>query len=130
MRSTRNRLVAGLTASALSLAGAPAAFASCTTPTFTQAAGSPVTAGRYPVTLAVADFNGDKRDDVAIVNLLTHDVSILLGSPSGPVEAPGSPLVTGGVNNRSIAAGDFDGDGKLDLATANFGSHSISVYLG
>ncbi len=30
----------------------------------------------------------------------------------------------------SVAAGDFNGDGKVDLAVANEGSNSVSVLLG
>jgi hypothetical protein len=31
---------------------------------------------------------------------------------------------------RSIAVGDFNGDGNADLAIANQGSHSVSILLG
>jgi hypothetical protein len=31
---------------------------------------------------------------------------------------------------RSVAIGDFDGDGHLDLAVANYGSANVSVLLG
>ncbi|MBZ5600040.1 MAG: FG-GAP-like repeat-containing protein [Acidobacteriia bacterium] len=35
-----------------------------------------------------------------------------------------------GVKPRSIAVGDFDGDGKLDVVVADFGSNNVSVLLG
>jgi len=35
-----------------------------------------------------------------------------------------------GSSPLSIAAGDFNGDGKIDLAVANSGSNSISILLG
>lgn len=42
-----------------------------------------------------------------------------------------SPVSYGvGGNPQSIAAGDFNGDGKLDLAVGNSGSNNVSVLLG
>src|SRR5260370_4309379 len=35
-----------------------------------------------------------------------------------------------GTNPLSVAVGDFNGDGKLDLATANEGSNTVSILLG
>jgi len=40
-----------------------------------------------------------------------------------------SSLPTGS-NPQSEAVGDFNGDGKLDLAVGNFGSGTISIFLG
>src|SRR5205823_7196612 len=36
----------------------------------------------------------------------------------------------GGAESESLAAGDFNGDGKLDLVFANAGSNDVSVLLG
>lgn len=46
--------------------------------TFTQASGSPYTVGQGPYQIAVADFNGDGKLDLAVVNLTDGTVSILL----------------------------------------------------
>ncbi|NER35151.1 MAG: DUF4347 domain-containing protein [Oscillatoria sp. SIO1A7] len=43
--------------------------------------------------------------------------------------APGTPFGAG-TQPRSVAVGDFNGDGSPDLATANSGSNNVSVLLG
>jgi len=35
-----------------------------------------------------------------------------------------------GTGPNSLAAGDFNNDGKLDLAFTNFGDNNVSVFLG
>ncbi len=42
----------------------------------------------------------------------------------------GSTSVTVGASPYSVAVGDFNGDGKQDIATANYGSNSVSIRLG
>ena len=46
--------------------------------TFTQAAGSPYPVGKLPFQIVAADFNGDGKLDLAVVNLTDGTVSILL----------------------------------------------------
>ena len=46
--------------------------------TFTPASGSPYTAGSGPYQIVAADFNGDGKLDLAVVNLASGTVSILL----------------------------------------------------
>ncbi|HVN19165.1 MAG TPA: FG-GAP-like repeat-containing protein [Dongiaceae bacterium] len=46
--------------------------------TFAQAAGSPYSVGKGPYQIVTADFNGDGRLDLAVVNLTDNTVSILL----------------------------------------------------
>src|SRR4051794_4942939 len=43
-----------------------------------------------------------------------------------------SPAVTYGTGDipQSVAVGDFNGDGKQDLVTANYGGFNVSVLLG
>src|ERR1051326_2491473 len=69
--------------------------------------------------LAVGDFNGDGKLDIAVTNSQSNVVSILLGNGDGTFPAP-APLTLPNVNKpSSVAVGDFDGDGKLDLALAD-----------
>ena len=46
--------------------------------TFTQAAGSPYPVGKFPFQIVAADFNGDGKLDLAVLNLTDDTVSILL----------------------------------------------------
>jgi hypothetical protein len=97
---------------------------------FSQASGSPISAGSGPRSLAVGDVNGDGRLDVVVANYFSNNVMIFLGSGTGGFsQASGSP-VTVGTKPASIAIGDVNGDGKLDVAVANFESNDVSVLLG
>jgi FG-GAP-like repeat len=82
-----------------------------------------------PVSVVVGDFNGDTKPDVAVVNSSSADVSLMLGDGSGGLTLAGPPVVTGGDHPGPAAAGDFNGDGKLDVAVANE-SGDVAVLTG
>ncbi|MEK7833617.1 MAG: VCBS repeat-containing protein, partial [Acidobacteriota bacterium] len=48
-----------------------------------QASGSPVSLESRPISIAIADFNLDGKPDVAVANLASDSVSILLGTGNG-----------------------------------------------
>ena len=97
---------------------------------FTQAGGSPFTVGNTPVSVAVADFNGDGNPDLAVANNGSGNVTILLGNGAGGFTAPNGSPFGAGTSPQYIAAGDFNNDGKADLAIANFGSNNVTILLG
>src|SRR5207302_10976233 len=139
------------------------------------------TVGALPISVAVGDFNGDGKLDLAVANQGSNDVSILLGHGDGTFalerRVPGGhiasfmmaadlngdgklDLVIGSLSNNinnyisvlldkgdgtfqpqlqadtggkvpaRLALGDFNDDGHLDVAVANFGSNNISILLG
>jgi hypothetical protein len=97
---------------------------------FTQAAGSPASSSAGPVFVTVGDFNLDGKPDLAVANFDSDNVTILLGNGSGGFAQPaGSPFSAGG-NPQSVAVGDFNLDGKADLAVANFDSDDVTILLG
>jgi FG-GAP-like repeat len=74
-------------------------------------------AGASPRAVAVGDFNGDGRLDLAIANTLSDTASVLPGNANGTFQ-PALTAATG-YGPRSIAVGDFNGDGKLDLGVTS-----------
>src|ERR1051326_4383472 len=79
--------------------------------------------------VAVGDFNGDGKLDLAVANRGGNDVSVLLGSGSGGFTVR-SFAFAAGTFPEAVAVGDFNGDGKLDLAVANWGTADVAVLLG
>jgi hypothetical protein len=97
---------------------------------FRKAPGPALATGKSPISLIARDLNGDDRVDLAVANHDSNFVSVFLGDGTGGFhKAPGSPFSVG-AGSASIAADDFNGDGHLDLALANWGANSASVLLG
>ena len=97
---------------------------------FATAAGGPIDVGGGPSSIAVADFNGDGIQDLAVANASIGNVTVLLGNGSGGFSpAAASPFATG-TSPVSIIAADFNNDGKADLATANATANNLTVLLG
>lgn len=84
--------------------------------------------GQDPRDVAIADFNWDGRDDLAIANQASNNVSVLWGYP-GAVFAPAFSVPVG-PGPAAIVAADFSGDGIVDLATANSGNGTVSLARG
>jgi hypothetical protein len=89
--------------------------------------------GALPTSVAVADFNGDGITDLAVADEgVSHGngsgVSVLLGNGDGTFQA--ATNYAAGSVPISVVMGDFNGDGRLDLAVANRDSNNVSVLLG
>ena len=86
--------------------------------------------GNDPESLAVGDFNGDGKLDLAVGNVAGgpgNTVSILLGTGTGTFGAK-TDFITGN-SPISVAVGDFNRDGKLDIVTANETDRTVSILL-
>jgi hypothetical protein len=76
-----------------------------------------------------ADFNGDGKMDLATANTLSNKASVLKGDGVGGFSSPINFGVGAGTQPWSVISADFNGDGKMDLAIANYISDNISVLI-
>lgn len=96
--------------------------------TFRAAAGDP-TASEAAL-IAVADFNGDGIPDIATVSPVRgNHLNVLLGNGDGSFHAAARNFPLGNAP-VALATGDFNGDGKTDIAVVDQGSDSLSILLG
>jgi hypothetical protein len=86
------------------------------------------TVGSFPLYAATADFNGDGNPDLVVADNLSGSVSVLLGNGDGTFQAPVAYSI-GAFNSPTVPiVGDFNGDGKIDIAVPNL--NQVSVLLG
>jgi hypothetical protein len=123
----RKLLLAVIVSAALNVGcGVPSSGNTATATTAT----SRFAAGAAPGSVEIADFNGDGKPDLVVANERGNDVTVLLGDGKGGFsQAQGSPFPAGH-NPNDIAVGDFNRDGKLDLAFANHEEKHLTLLLG
>jgi hypothetical protein len=99
--------------------------------TFQQAVNYPLSS--FATSITVGDFNGDGSPDLAVSESNNSRpnlgiVSILLGNGDGTFQPHVDYPTANGA--YSVATGDFNKDGKADLAVACRNNASVSVLLG
>ena len=88
-----------------------------------------VEVGYGALALAAADLSGDGRLDlaVAIAGPVWNVVDVLAGDGAGGFAEPVRLGV--GLSPSAVAVGDFNRDGRPDLAVANFDTNDISLLI-
>jgi len=86
--------------------------------------------GQSPTAIVAGDFNGDGKLDLVVTDSSSTSqlLSTLIGNGDGTFQNKFSQTVSGLV--PSLAIGDFNGDGKLDVAAVASNSSAVSIFLG
>jgi hypothetical protein len=94
---------------------------------------SPLSTGGGPQGLAVADLNGDGLPDIVVANTGSSFPSTVSVFPNqGNASFPSSTAYVTGSGSaapNSVVIGDFDGDGRPDMAAGNYSAPNAIVFL-
>ena len=87
-----------------------------------------------PQSVASGDFNLDGKMDLAVLNSFASgstgsDVRIFIGDGNGGYTANTTTYVVA-YNAKSVAADDFNGDGKVDLVVGSYLSATVTILMG
>jgi hypothetical protein len=91
------------------------------------------TAGTYivdrrPTSVVAADVNGNGKVDLICANSMTNTVSVLTNDGSGGFKTAGTYAVCGvDAAVQSVTAADVNGNGKVDLISANGVDETLTV---
>lgn len=83
--------------------------------------------GVWPITMSVSDFNLDGKKDIVTGNLI-GGISVLFGTGTASFTAPANYTTLAGYNLGGVTSGDFDNDGKTDIAVVNSNTPNITVF--
>jgi hypothetical protein len=84
-----------------------------------------------PRFVAATDLNGDGYPDLVVSNQVASNVVIFLWNPAEDRFNLTETISLGtGRQPNYIATGDFNKDGRMDIAVANFGTRSVSIFFG
>ena len=81
-----------------------------------------------PISIQLADLNGDGKLDMVTTSEAQNFVSVLLGNGDGTFQSPVS--YPSGRDSFFVALGDFNHDGKIDMAVTNSDGNTVSILLG
>jgi hypothetical protein len=78
--------------------------------------------------MAMADFDGDGKLDIATANENSTNISVFLNTSSIGSISFSKTLLSPGVNTFHVAAGDLNGDGKPEIILSEFNGSRLFIY--
>jgi hypothetical protein len=92
--------------------------------------GGTVTVGTNPYGLTTGELGGNTRPDVATANSGSSNVSVITQNTVGGGGISTSvTTLAAGTNPDDVTTGDFNGDGRDDVAATNFTSNNAMVWF-
>jgi hypothetical protein len=95
-----------------------------------------ISAGTDPQAMALVDMNSDARLDLAVINRSANTLMIFIGNTSGGFDRLSDanqnfvPPIAVGNDPSDISVGEFNGDGRSDLAIVRQSDNSVLILFG
>ncbi len=84
----------------------------------------------HPLCCAAGDLNGDGRIDLVFAASASNALTLLHGNGDGTFKAPVSLPLPSNPSVKSVALGDFNNDGVMDIAATLYVNRAVAVLLG